>query len=116
MSVKNIKRVKYPEFLEQTPCTLILERGGLNEDGEPEAAVTVSAKVIYSEHSRRVIDKDGKTVMLTGKIFKKGDIAPELAHISGGQAIVNGVSYDIHAASRPRNPDGTVHHTELELI
>lgn len=116
MSVKRIKRVKYPNFLEQTECTIILESGELNEDGEPETAKTVTTKCIYNEHSKRAIDKDGKTVMLTGKIFKEGDIAPELANISGGRVKINGAEYNIHAASRPRNPDGTVHHTELDII
>ncbi|MCQ2484759.1 MAG: hypothetical protein MJ168_05435 [Clostridia bacterium] len=110
-----VKRVKYPEWLEKTDCTLVLEQRGVSEDGAPITSEPIKTKCIYSEHAERMIDKDGVTVMLTGKIYKQGDIAPELSEIAGGTATVNGGTYQIIAASRPRNPDGTVHHTELKL-
>ena len=111
----SVKKVKYPKWLEVTPCRLTLEAKGVTEDGEPITAMTVSTKCIYSEHAKREIDKDGSTVNLVGTIYKQGDIAPELTEIAGGTAEVNGGSYEIFAASRLRNPDGTVHHTELKL-
>lgn len=110
-----VKRVKYPNWLETTMCTLMIESEGVTEDGEPKPVKTVTTKCIYNEHSKRVIDKDGKTVMLTGKVYKNGDIAPELALIGGGKVRINGAEFEIHAVSRPRNPDGTVHHTEIDL-
>lgn len=36
--------------------------------------------------------------------------------IAGGQVIINDTEYEIFQASKPRNPDGTVHHTTLELM
>lgn len=44
-----------------------------------------------------------------------GDIAPEIKLLSGGEITINGIKYQIFAARRPRNPDGSVHHTTLEL-
>lgn len=113
---QSVKKVRYPKWLEVTPCTLTLEAKGVTEDGEPVTANTVSTKCIYSEHAKREIDKDGRTVNLVGTIYKQGDIAPELPEIAGGTAEINGGKYEIFAASRLRNPDGTIHHTELKLI
>ena len=53
---------------------------------------------------------------LVGKVILLGDIAPNIKKISGGQVVINQVEYEIYQASRPRNPDGTVHHTTLELM
>lgn len=36
--------------------------------------------------------------------------------ISGGQVFINGCTYEIYQASKPRNPDGTVYMTVLELM
>jgi hypothetical protein len=36
--------------------------------------------------------------------------------ISGGQVSVNDCTYEIYRASKPRNPDGTVYMTVLELM
>jgi hypothetical protein len=36
--------------------------------------------------------------------------------IVGGKVIINDTEYEIFQASKPRNPDGTVHHTTLELM
>ena len=45
----------------------------------------------------------------------KGDIAPDLKNVSDGKIVINGVSYEIHAGYRPRNPNGSIHHTEFEV-
>lgn len=40
----------------------------------------------------------------------------EVKKINGGEVFVNGCKYEIYQASKPRNPDGSVHHTTLELM
>jgi len=52
---------------------------------------------------------------LLGKVIIKGDIAPSLKSVSDGVIIINGNSYEIYAGYRPRNPNGTIHHTEFEI-
>lgn len=40
----------------------------------------------------------------------------EVKKITGGEVTINGCKYEIYQASKPRNPDGSIHHTTLELI
>ena len=40
----------------------------------------------------------------------------ELKKITDGEVFINGSKYKIYLASKPRNPDGSVHHTTLELM
>ena len=40
----------------------------------------------------------------------------EVKKITGGEVFINGNKYEIYLASRPRNPDGSVHHISLELM
>lgn len=77
--------------------------------------VEVDANCIFSEHASRRIDADGKAFFLAGKAIIEGDIAPSLPMIADGTCDINGRTYNVHIGHRPRNPDGSVHHTELEL-
>ena len=40
----------------------------------------------------------------------------EIKKITGGNVFINGNKYEIYLASKPRNPDGSVHHTTLEIM
>ena len=40
----------------------------------------------------------------------------KLKKITGGIVKIDESEYQIYQASKPRNPDGTVHHTTLELM
>ncbi len=40
----------------------------------------------------------------------------EVKKITGGIVKINDCQYEIYQASKPRNPDGSVHHTTLELM
>ena len=111
----NIKKLPFPEQLLTTNYSLTLNQEGISEDGEPINAITKSGKCIFSEKAKRIIDSEGKQITLLGKVIVKGDIAPELKTISDGTITINASSYEIHAGYRPRNPDGTVHHTEFEV-
>lgn len=114
---RNVKKVPFPDFLLRTPCETRLYTDNVTEDGDKEVykGGIKDLKCIYSEASKRVYDKDGKVTVLTGKVIVKGDIAPKLKNVSSGVIIINNNEMLIHSASRPRNPDGTVHHTEFEV-
>lgn len=110
-----IKKLPFPKFLLVTNYEIYLHQEGIGEDGEPLNAFTGNGKCIFSEKARRVLDSDGKEIVLLGKVIMQGDIAPELKTIADGTITINGRSYDIHAGYRPRNPDGTVHSTHFEI-
>ena len=111
----NIKKLPFPDQLLVIDYSLELNQEGISEDGEPMSAFTGNGKCIFSEKSKRVIDNDGKEIVLLGKVIVKGDVAPSLKSISDGTITINGCSYEIHTGYRPRNPDGTIHHTEFEV-
>lgn len=105
----------FPSRLAVTPCSVKLFAEGLTEDGAPNIKATWNGNVIYSERFRTVIDATSKKVTLIGRIILEGDIAPQIKAIADGEATVNGKVYKIYSGARPRNPDGTIHHTTLEL-
>lgn len=98
-------------------CDVIIYQEGLSEEGEPLTSLDLkNQKCRFVEKTKIIISPDGKKVELIGKVILLGDIAPNIKKISGGEVIVNDSKYEIYQASRPRNPDGTVHHTTLELM
>lgn len=110
-----IKKLPFPYWLLSTEYSITLNAEGISEDGEAIKAFTGTGKCIFSEKAKRVIDGEGKQITLLGKVIIAGDVAPELKSVSDGAITINGCSYEIHAGSRPRNPDGTIHHTMLEV-
>lgn len=112
---RHITKLPFPSWLLKTDCSITLNKSGVGRNGEPIAGATWQGKCIFSEKAKRVIDTEGKQITLLGKVIVKGDIAPDLKNVSDGQIIISGVSYEIHAGYRPRNPDGSIHHTEFEV-
>lgn len=113
---RKVKKIPFPEWLLKTDCIVNLDEDGLSEDGEKKIYKNgIGCKCIWSERIKRVYDKDGKSTELTGKVIIKGDIAPKLKKLSSGTIVIDKVERTIYTASRVRNPDGTVHHTEFEL-
>ena len=110
-----INVLPFPDWLLKNEYSLILNKEGISEDGGPLESLNTSGKCIFSEKSKRIIDADGKQIILLGKVIIKGDIAPSLKSISDGVITINGNSYEIYASYRPRNPNGTIHHTEFEI-
>jgi len=114
-----IKRLN-PKHLKRflnNKCDVVIYQEGLSEDGEPLTSLNLkNVKCRFVEKTTIVISSDGKKIELIGKVILLGDIAPKIKKISGGQVVVNNTEYEIYQASRPRNPDGTVHHTTLELM
>lgn len=109
-----IKKLVYPKYFDVTPVIVYLV-DGINEDGEENIIDTWTGKCNYSETSKRVQDKDGQWIHLSGVVHVCGDIFPNAGKIIG-HVLINGQTMDIVGSSRPRNPDGSVNHTRLELI
>lgn len=112
---KKVEILSFPDWLLNTDYSISLNEEGVSEEGAPIGTFTDTGKCIWSEKNKRIIDSEGKQITLLGKVIIKGDIAPSLKSISDGVITINGCSYEIHAGYRPRNPNGTVHHTMLEV-
>lgn len=110
-----VKRLPFPDFLLTTNCNVVINQEGIGRNGEPLEGLNWNGKCIYSEKAERIIDSDGKKILLLGKVIVKGDIAPSLKNISDGKITINEATYEIYRGYRPRNPDGTIHHCEFEL-
>lgn len=67
------------------------------------------------EKSTRILDAEKRLIQLSGHLYMAGDIAPSLTVIEGGTVTIGGRTWQTYSAERPRNPDGTVHHTKLYL-
>lgn len=114
--VTHIKKLPFPDWLAKTEYSLVLNNQGISEDGEPIEKVENKGKCIFSEKSKRIIDNEGKQIILSGKVIIKGDIAPSLKNVSDGIIVINDREYEIYTGARPRNPDGTIHSTQLEIM
>ena len=111
----SVKKLPFPNELLTTGYSISLFQEGVSEDGGPLEAFTNKGKCIFSEKAKRIIDSEGKQITLLGKVIVKGDIAPSLKSVSDGTIEINERTYEIHAGYRPRNPDGTIHHTMFEV-
>ena len=108
---------KHLERLLNNRCDVKLYQEGLSEEGEPLTSLNhENQKCRFVEKTKTVITVDGQKVELVGKVILLGDIAPNIKKVSGGEVAINDSKYKIFLASRPRNPDGSVHHTTLELM
>lgn len=107
-------KLPFPDFLARTPIRVILTE--LSEDGEPVEQVLYTGNCIYNEKSKQVLDAERRLVSLSATAIIKGDIRPG-KNIEGYVEVAGSeVKRAIHRAARPRNPDGSVFSTELELI
>lgn len=105
-------KLPFPNWILNTPLKIYSTY--ISEDGEPVETLIFDSKANYSEKSKNTLDADRRLITLTGKVICKGDIAPNLKVIEG-YIEVNGVKKDIYRSSRPRNPDGSIFSTELDL-
>lgn len=113
---RKVKVLPFPDWLLNTEYTIVLNTEGISEEGEPISEFKTTGKCIFSEKAKRIIDSEGKEITLLGKVIVKGDIAPLLKNVSDGAITINGCSYEIYSACRPRNPNGTVHSTQFEIM
>lgn len=109
--------MKFP-WLEQwdnATCEVYITDTKPSENGDFPVISTYEGSCNLSEKSRTVRSADGQYIRLSSVIHIRGDIAPEMPEFSGS-AKVNGIVRKIETIDRPRNPDGSVHHTRLGLI
>lgn len=112
--------MNYPKLVRKEQCKtnihVVLYGEGRTEDGEPIIALDDNLKCNYQDKAKQVLSKEKVLVQLTAKAYFVGDIAPDLAVISGGQVTVFGETRSIYQGTKARNPDGTVNFTELEIM
>lgn len=108
-------KLPFPDFLAKTDIKVFLT-GGLSEDGEPVEKVIYDGMCIYNEKSRQVLDAERRLVLLSATAIIKDDIYPGEDIEGYVQVAGNTKERKIHKALRPRNPDGSVFSTELELM
>lgn len=112
--------MKYPKLVRKENCKtdihIVLYGEGTTEDGEPIIALDANLKCNYQDKAKRVLTAEKAIIQLTAKAYFVGDIAPDLAVISGGQVTVFGETRSIYQGTKARNPDGTVNFTELEIM
>lgn len=107
-------KLPYPKHLDVTEIKIEV-LNGYNSNGTPKIVYEYVGKCRFNETHKQMRDADGKLLMLEGKAYIGCDVAPNLKRVTG-TATINGVKYQIYKAGRPRNPDGTVNHTKLELM
>jgi len=111
--------MKYPQLVPpwvcKIPVKIVLQEEGLTEDGEPIADAVVTTFCNYQDGGRSVLTGDQKRIETSGRIYLTGDIAPNMANITGGQVTIFGETREIAQAFKRRNPDGTVNFTEVIL-
>lgn len=109
--------MKFP-YLSQwdnADCKVSITATEPSENGDFPVLSTYEGKCNLSEKSRTVRSTNGQYVRVSSVIHIKGDIAPDMPEFSGSVKL-NGMTKKIETVDRPRNPDGSVHHTRLGLI
>lgn len=109
-----MNKLIYLDVWDVTPCKITLS-DGIGEDGNAEIVGEWQGLVNFSEKAKRVQDSDGQWIQLAGVIHVKGDILPDVQYETGTAQVEGYPERKIIGYSRPRNPDGTVNHTRLEL-
>jgi len=102
-----------PDFILVTPADIVFQTGQ-DPYGNP-VELTVTGNCRLEEKSTRIMDAEKRLIQLAGRMYFAGDIAPSLPVLEGGIATIGERTWQIYSAERPRNPDGTVHHTMLNL-
>lgn len=105
-------KLPFPDFILVTPVKVFQETMG--ESGITEELI-FDGKCSYDDKTKQVLDAERRLVTLGGKIILKGDIYSD-KEISGYVLIKDSIKSTIFRTARPKNPDGSVFSTELELI
>lgn len=105
----------YLDYWDNAKCRVSITGSEPSENGDFPELLSYEGNCNLSEKSRTVRNTNGEYVRLSCVIHIKGDIAPDLATFSG-KVTVNGKEMLIETVDRPRNPDGSIHHTRLGLI
>lgn len=107
-------KLPYPNT-DLVDITIYLSGGSMDENGAPIVLDPIVTKCTLNESNLFIRETNGKLIRLESKVYIRGDIAPDVLHLDGKAKLFD-KEYNLYRASRPRNPDGSVHHTKLELI
>lgn len=109
--------MKFPYLarFDNAECKVHITDVNPSEDGDFPVVASYEGRCNLSEKSRTVRSTNGEYVRLACVVHIQGDIAPSLPDFSG-KVHINGRWMLIETVDRPRNPDGTIHHTRLGLI
>lgn len=111
--------MKYPSLVPAWACNVQISvylTDGITERGTPDEVILEDKKCNYSEKMKQVLDTERRLVTLSATALFNGDIAPNLKTLEGYASVNGGPQLLIFRAERPRNPDGTVNYTRLELM
>ena len=108
-----VSRLPYPPVRPRTSITVKAEKEMTTTGSHSYVEETV--KGFYFERHAWVQNTEGKKVESQGQVIIFHDICTEVEKLSG-VVIINGSEKHIATAKRLKNPDGTVHHVELELM
>ena len=104
-------KLPFPDWILVTPIKVYAEEPG--ENGVEETLI-FDGKCNFSEKSRTTLNEQKQVVELTGKAIFKGDIYPGKS--IGGYIEMDGQKRTIHRSRKPRNPNGSIYSTELDLM
>lgn len=111
--------MKYPELVPNwvctTPISLTIDGEGLTEDGAPVTTELTGLKCNWQDGGKTVYTDEQKAIMISGRAYFNGDIAPTMSNLTGGEAEIFGEKREILQGFKRRNPDGTVNHTEIQF-
>lgn len=110
------KLPRLPKKMFNQEWTISIDQEGLTKDGEPLTAATVTEKCWYSGKAHQVMNAEKQLIRLEGVLIALGDLFPTLSVIATGSVSKDGITHKIYKCERPRNPDGTVYATVLELM
>ncbi len=110
--------MKWPSLVAPWACktqvTVYLE-SEIGEDGAPVEREPIQTLCSFSEQQRQILTADRQLVTLNGTLLFPGDLAPDCPKLAGTVEVC-GNRWNIHKASRCRNPDGSVNFTKLEVM
>ncbi len=108
----------YPSLVRicKTPITVTLYSEEITEDGSVQIGAELDTLCNFQSGGKTYDTKEKHEVRLAGRAYFPGDIAPELAELSSGEAVIFGVTRRIISGEKARNPDGTVNYTRLDLV
>lgn len=104
-------KLPFPKWILVTPVKVYQTQ--LSEDGEPIEELILDGLASFEEKMKRTMDAKRGLVLLSGKVICQGDIHPD--KLIEGFVQIGAERKTIYRAARPRNPDGSIFSTELEL-
>lgn len=105
-------KLPFPTWILKTPVQVYQVE--LSEDGEPVETLIYDGLCCLDEKAKQTLDAERRLVRLSGKVIVQGDILPD--KLIEGYVRLGAESRTIFRSARPRNPDGSVFSTELELM